>query len=136
MARRMGHRDWTIGLLATTLLAMSACAELERQETKETEQLLSAAGFKMKLADTPEKRTQLQAMKQQSVLPRDKDGTLYFLYADAKDCGCLFVGTQENYQAYERLSVQREVTIANQEARLDAEEADELNWGAWGYPGW
>jgi hypothetical protein len=117
-------------------LAFAGCASIERQEAEKTEQLLAASGFKMKLPDTPQKTAELQAMKQEKILPRTKDGTLYFLYADAKGCGCLYVGNQANYDAYQKLSVQREIAIADQEEALDAEDTAELNWGAWGYPVW
>ena len=139
MIMRWGARRLlAIGLVAGSAWALAACASIERQEAEETEKLLAAAGFKMKLPDSPEKLAQLQAMKQQKILPRDKGGTLYFLYADAKDCGCLYVGNQANYDAYQKLSVQREIAVADQEAQLDAEESEEMNWGAWGYgyPGW
>ena len=134
-ARWRAARAAVVGLMIGGALAQTACSAIERQETEETEKLLAAAGFKMKLADTPEKAAQLQAMKQQKILSREKDGTVYFLYADAKDCHFLYVVDQANYDAYQQLSVQRETAIANQEASLDNEE---MNWGAWGYgyPGW
>lgn len=132
----IAQRGLKFGLAAGLILTATACAAIDRQETEKTEQLLAAAGFKMKIPDTQQKTTDLQAMKQNRILPRTKDGTLYFLYADAKTCGCLYVGNQANYDAYQKLAVQREMAIANQEAALDAEESAELNWGAWGYPGW
>lgn len=125
-----------VGLAAGLVLAVTACASIERQEAEQTEQLLAATGFKMKLADTPQKQAELQAMKQNKILPRTKNGAVYFIYADAKGCNCLYVGDQASYDAYQRLAVQREIAVADQEAALDAEESAEMNWGAWGYPGW
>ncbi|NJO55278.1 MAG: hypothetical protein HC834_01795 [Rhodospirillales bacterium] len=121
---------------AVISLSLAACASIERQEAEQTEQLLSAAGFSLKLADSPEKLAQLRAMKQRVLLPRTKDGQTYFLYADADGCNCLYAGNEADHQAYERLAVQQEIAIANREAALDADEAAEMDWGAWGYPGW
>lgn len=40
------------------------CAYTQRQKAQQIEPMLSAAGFKMKIADTPEKLAKLQAMPQ------------------------------------------------------------------------
>jgi hypothetical protein len=58
-----------------SMMLLTGCAALEKQETRSTEQLLSAAGFDIKPADTPEKLANLQAMKQRKVVRREtKDG--------------------------------------------------------------
>ena len=136
--RRGTKRALAVGLIVGSAWAMTACSSIERQETEDTEKLLAAAGFKMKMPESPAKLAQLQAMKQEKIVRYTKDGTLYFLYADAKDCGCLYVGNQTNYDAYQKLSVQREIAIADQEATMDAEASPDMDWGAWGYgnPGW
>ena len=54
----------TIGLLGTLglILLLDGCAAMQREEGQSTENLLAAAGFKMKLADTVEKRDHLKMM--------------------------------------------------------------------------
>ena len=125
-----------IGALCGALALIGACSTIERQEAETDEGMLSAAGFDMLVVDTPEKQAQLRAMKQRTILRREKNGQLSFLYADAEFCKCLFVGTEADYQAFQRLAYKREIAIARQESALDADEAGIYDWGMWGYPGW
>ncbi len=125
-----------IGAICGALALIGACTTIERQEAGSDEDMLSAAGFDMLVADTPAKQAQVRAMKQRTFLRREKNGQLNFLYADAEFCKCLFVGTEADYQAFQRLAFRRENAIARQEAALDADEAGMYDWGMWGYPGW
>jgi hypothetical protein len=107
----------TVGGVMAMLLA--GCAAIEKQDTEGTEQLLSAAGFNIKAADTPEKLASLQRMKQHKVVRRElNNGQLRFLYADAAVCRCLYVGDEQAYQQYQKLAVQQENALMNQEAAL------------------
>ena len=109
----------TAGGVMAILLA--GCAAIEKQDTKDTEQLLSAAGFNIKLADTPEKLASLQVMKQHKVVRRElSNGQLRFLYADATVCRCLYVGDEQAYQQYQKLAVQQENALMDQQAALDS----------------
>ena len=58
-------------LLPVIVLATlgSGCAYTQRQKAQQIEPMLSAAGFKMKLADTPEKLAKLKAMPQLKLKP-------------------------------------------------------------------
>jgi hypothetical protein len=116
------------------MMLLAGCAAIEKQETRSTEQLLSAAGFDIKPADTPDKVATLQAMKQNKLVRRQtKDGRLQFLYADAAVCRCLYVGDEQAYQRYQNLAVQQQIAIADQEAELDA--SMDTPWAYdWGVP--
>ena len=105
------------GVMAILLLG---CAAIEKQDTEGTEQLLSAAGFNIKPADTPEKLASLQVMKQHKVVRRElSNGQLRFLYADAAVCRCLYVGDAQAYQQYQKLALQQEDALMDQQAALD-----------------
>jgi hypothetical protein len=111
---------------------LAGCAAIEKQDTKSTEQLLSAAGFTIRPADTPDKLASLQAMKQRKVVRREtKDGQLQFLYADAAVCRCLYVGDEQAYQQYQKLAVQQQIAFADQEAALDASLDSPWAYGWW-----
>ena len=115
------------------VMLLAGCAAIEKQETRSTEQLLSAAGFGIKPADTPDKLATLQAMKQNKLVRRQtKDGRLQFLYADAGVCRCVYVGDEQAYQRYQDLAVQQQIAIADQEAELDAsmDTPWAYDWGA------
>ncbi len=63
-------------VVAVILGLSSGCATIRRHSTLETEQMLSAAGFHMKLADTPEKLAHLQTLTQRRLVPhRQADWT-------------------------------------------------------------
>lgn len=113
-------------------IMLAGCAAIEKQDTKSTEQLLSAAGFTIRPADTPDKLASLQAMKQRKVVRREtKDGQLQFLYADAAVCRCLYVGDEQAYQQYQKLAVQQQIAFADQEAALDASLDSPWAYGWW-----
>ena len=106
------------------VLAAAGCATMQAAATRSTEELLSAAGFRMEPADTPEKLTELQTLPARQVRPRTRDGTTTYVYPDPRVCHCLYVGGEPQYQQYERLRVQRE--IANEESSAA------LRWNVWG----
>ena len=110
-------------------VAMTGCAAIEKSNATDTEQMLAASGFKMKIADTPEKLAHVKSMQQREVVTHIKDGSVYYAYADAEFCKCLYMGTEKNYQEYEKLSIQQNTAEMNQEA--------DINWGPWGgWDGW
>ena len=116
-------------LLTVVILALmlGGCATIEKDNASDTEQLLAAAGFQMKLADTPEKLANLQTLTQRKVVPHDQDGNVRYVYADAEFCECLYVGNQAAYQRYEKMAVEKNIAEMNEDAAM--------NWGMWG-PGW
>lgn len=130
--------SFSIGKLVTTALAtaiLGGCASIANENVKDIERKLSAAGFQMKLADTPEKLSHLKRMADRRLVPSSLDGQTVFVYADAESCKCVFVGSQKNYQEYERLSIQQNVVNEQQATAADLEMEQtnaEMNWGLWG----
>ena len=133
MLRRTAQ--WQLGMaLAALVVVAGGCAALRKSEVDSQEQLLSAAGFQMKLADTPQKVQHLQTLTPQKLVPHTRDGKLYYVYADAEFCKCLFVGNEPAYQKYQQLAIQQKVA----QERLNAAAMNEnaaMNWGMWG-PYW
>lgn len=126
---------WQLGMAVATLgVVASGCAAIRKSDVDTQEQLLSAAGFQMKLADTPQKVAHLQGMTSQKLVPHTKDGKLYYVYADPEFCKCLFVGNEPAYQKYQQLALQQKLS----QERLNAAAMNEnaaMNWGMWG-PFW
>ena len=79
-------------VVAVVIGLSSGCTTIRQYSTLETEQILSAAGFHMRLADTPEKLAHLRT----------------YAYADPEVCRCLYAGTQAQYQAYQQLALQKQ----------------------------
>jgi hypothetical protein len=133
----MRRRTWwwpIAATLAAVVILGSGCAAIRKSEVETQEQLLSAAGFQMKLADTPQKLAHLQEMTRQKLVPHTKDGKLYYAYADPEVCKCLFVGDEPAYQKYQQLAIQQKVAQERVNAAAMNENAA-MNWGLWG-PFW
>ena len=111
---------------------LSSCAMMEAQQAKDTEQLLAAAGFKMKLADTPTKLAHLKTLTQHKIVPHEKDGTVYYIYADATTCQCFYWGQDQSYRNFMQLQEQQNIA---DEDRMTAEmnEQEYLDWNMMGY---
>ena len=107
---------------AFALVTLSACAGVQQRETISLEHSLSASGFQMRLADTPEKLAKLQELPQRKILTQDHNGQPMFLYADAEDCKCLYAGTQRAYDEFQTLVAQQDEAneIAEAQALLPA----------------
>ena len=123
-----------LGILSFGSLLYS-CAAIETQSVEDKEQMLAAAGFTMKIADTPAKLAHLQQQVQHKITAYTKNGETYFVYADATDCKCLYVGDNSGYTKFQALQVQQNIAS---EQRMTAEmnQDAEMDWGMWGPGPW
>ena len=112
--------------LSGLMLAVAGCQAIESEEAEDTEQLLAAAGFHMKEASTPEQLANLQAMTQRTIVLQEQNGQTRYVYADAEDCKCVYVGNERNYDEYQRLSLREEIAEDNLDASMDWDM-----WGPW-----
>ena len=117
---------------ATFTVALVGCAAMQKDNTQTTEQTLSAAGFQMKLADTPAKLAQLQGLPQRKLVPQQQNGAIRYVYVDAQYCQCVYAGTETNYQEYQKLALQRQIALEE----VSAAQMDTMDWGMWGPWGW
>jgi hypothetical protein len=109
---------------AAFALALIGCQAIENEEAQNTEQLLSASGFHMRRATTPEQVANIEAMTQRKIVIHQQNGEPRYVYADAEDCRCVYVGDEENYDEFQKLSVRQEIAEDNADAAMD--------WGVWG----
>ena len=120
--------------LALTLLvgvALGGCAMIERDEAEDTEQLLAAAGFTLRPADTAEKLADLEQLQQHKLVRHDRGGEVTYVYADAAVCKCLYTGDQQNYDQFKNLQVQQNIAEEEEMAASENEQAS-MNWEVWG----
>lgn len=111
--------------------ALAGCAAIERHEAEQTEQLLSAAGFQMRPADTSAKLADVERLHQHKLVRHERDGETTYVYADADGCKCLYTGNQASYDEFQKLQAQE--NIAQQEmmaAEMNQQAA--MNWEMWG----
>jgi hypothetical protein len=123
--------------LCLAVAACSAMKETPAQRAQRIEPMLSAAGFEMKPADSPDKLTHLQSMTPLKVRYAAKDGKFAYWFADPDYCRCIFTGDSAAYQRYQGLKLQsRMEQRANETAMMneDAAEQEQLDWVAWPGP--
>lgn len=123
---------WMALCLALTLTgSLGACAAIQKSEARSTEDLLSAAGFRQVPASTPERVNALKTMKPRTITTVTKNGKTFWVYPDPTNCNCLFAGTQEQYNEYKRLAVEKQIADENLAASEAAQDAA-MDWGMWG----
>ena len=119
----MSHRT-VVFCSALALLASSGCAMIGRSDAMDTERLLAASGFRMQLADTSARMAHVEALPQRKLTPVPHGSENRFVYADATYCKCMYVGTEEAFDRFQKLSTRQEIA--------EEQEAASLDWGAWG----
>jgi len=86
------------GLALGGLLAVDAAAQ--DPPTYRRDRLLEQAGFVMRSADTPQKVARMTLLPPLQFVSRQSRNGHYYLYADPKLCGCVFVGNQQAMDNY------------------------------------
>jgi hypothetical protein len=119
-------------VFAAALATLSGCATIRRHEAASTEQLLAAAGFQIRPADSAERVSDLSTMPPLKIVERRQDSDVKYTFADPYRCRCVYVGGPKEYSDYQRLVTEKQIA----EERLWAEE-NAMNWGLWGpWYGW
>jgi hypothetical protein len=121
-------RKTTIFCALALTVGVAACASMEAQQTQDQ---LAAAQFTRKQADTPAKLAKLKSLPQYKVTVVVKNGKNYYIYADATQCQCLYVGTETNYQQYQQIRIAQNIVDEQQAAAAMNQEAA-MDWDAWG----
>ena len=124
----MKLRKGRILLALTTAIAVGGCAATRRHDARLTGDLLVAAGFKAKPADSPQRAQNLRAMPPLKILSQSKNGHTVYHYADPYSCNCLYVGDEQAYAKYRTLAQQKQ----RADERLEAEEDASMEWDLWG----
>ena len=117
-----------IGLMLA--LASAGCIKSPDQKAIDTERLLAASGFKMRLADTPEKLTMIKELTQRQIVAHRSEGKLLWVYVDAEHCQCVYAGSEEAYRRYQNLALQKKMAAEDQRA-ADRNQPREMDWGGW-----
>ena len=128
----MFRRNPVLALVAACAL-LSACAT-PQQIVQNREDLLAAAGFTIRPANTPQRQDLLRTLPPNRFVQRVRGDRVIYLYADPLVCACLYIGDQAAYGRYRQEVFQRR--IANDQllaAQMNQNAAWE--WGPWG-PGW
>jgi hypothetical protein len=129
----LSQRGKSVAIIALTIGAavfMSAC-QTQSQIVSQHEDSLAAAGFIVKPANTPERQQMLNRLPPHTFVQRVNGDVVHYVYADPLVCGCLYVGTQQAYNAYKLH--QQQQNLADEQAMTAQSYSDPAwAWGAWG----
>ena len=98
--------------------------------TQQTENLLSAAGFRIVIATTPKQQQHLKTLRPYKVMRVQRNGKTHYVYADPAH-NLIYVGGLFQYDQYRDLRLAKNMAAEDlQDARLNAEA--EMGWQVWG----
>ncbi len=122
----------TLHLAAPALAAclLTAACATPQQRAEDRENLLTAAGFTARPANTPERVASLRGLPANKVVQRVRSGTVRYVYADPLVCGCLYVGDQAAYGRYQQEVFQRR--LADEQAMTAQMNQMSFDEGPWG----
>lgn len=116
-------KSFTLPLVLAALV-LSGCSSGQNKET-----LLSAAGFRTIVPTTTKQIAKVKSLPQLSVLPINKKGQTYFIFADASR-NMLLIGNQKQYTQYQQYALQYKIQQDQVEAA--SLNADASEWGGYG----
>lgn len=128
VSKPKGLRPTLWAALAASL-ALSACATMG--ETESREQMMAAAQFQRRQADTPAKLAKLQALPQRNFVVKVRNKQNLYLFADAAGCNCLYVGTETAYQNYRQMRLAKQLADEQMAAAV-IQQQTEMDWDMWG----
>jgi hypothetical protein len=117
---------------ANAVLLLGACAS-PSAVIGQHEDMLAAAGFTLRPADTPDRVASLKGLPPHKFVSNVRNGRVTYIYADPTICGCLYVGDQAAYGRYQKMVFDKKIADERQmAAQLDENAA--MNWslGPWG----
>ena len=120
----------TISIIA--LLALVAGCATTATFPQDKANMLVAAGFKTVTPKTAAQQQKLQQLQTGQVATINRQGRTYYIVADPHQ-NLVYVGGPAEYQAYQQMRAQRQLTQENlQTAEMYQDAA--MQWGGWG--GW
>jgi hypothetical protein len=100
--------------------------------TQSTENLLSAAGFRTIVANTPQRQQHLKTLPPNKVVLAQRNEKNYYVYADPAHYQ-IFVGNPSQYQQYQQLRLAR--NLAQEQLATAAPQLtmnpEWVMWGPW-----
>ena len=123
MKTDIGPKTVVASIVVILILSMVACASTRTSKKVNIEKLLTAAGFKKGVADTPEKLAQLKKFPQRKIVSYEESDKIFYIYADVQNCNCAYAGSEEAYKEYQKLSHEKQLI---EQDRREAERNQQL----------
>ncbi|HXC91238.1 MAG TPA: hypothetical protein VNV18_13835 [Stellaceae bacterium] len=112
-------------------LALAGCVT-PQQEAAQKEDLLAAAGFQVRPADSPHRVAAMKLLPPNKFVTKVVNGNPVYLYADPLDCNCVYFGNQQNWDTYKQEMFAKQ--LANEAQMTAIMNQDNWDFGPWGYP--
>jgi hypothetical protein len=116
-------------------MVLAGCALFQpnpQQQADDKESMLSAAGFRMLPAQTPDKLAHIESLAQLKVKYfTDKEGALRYWMADSKFCRCVYMGNESAYQKYKQMEFQAKLANEQHESselQMEAAQQEQLDF--------
>ncbi|HYZ42850.1 MAG TPA: hypothetical protein VE687_19815 [Stellaceae bacterium] len=116
--------------IASLLLGVAGCAT-PQQQVAQKEDLLAAAGFQIRVADSPHRIAAMKSLPPNKFVTRVRNGQPVYQYADPLVCRCVYFGTQQNWDAYRQEMFQQQ--LANEAQMTAIMDQESWDWGPWGW---
>ena len=126
-----------IATAALATLYLTACATTPQRISRK-EDLLSAAGFTVKPANTSAREAELRKLPPNEFVTKVKGDRVEYVYADPVQCNCLYIGDQHAYGRFRRMMFQKRLATRREMSAMmygPGWDWDGWNWGPWG-DGW
>ncbi len=124
----MSIRSSHVAFSAVLGLGILAAGCAGPRPVPQKEALLTSAGFERREADTPKRQAMMDRLPPNKIIQRHHKGDTVYVYANPAGCRCLYIGSRDAFERYERTVHGQEPVYANDDATWD--------WGAWGMSGW
>jgi hypothetical protein len=123
----------TVVLAIAVLAGLTACETLPQTPvyTAQVGDNLMAAGFAVKVANTPAQVAMLARLPQHRFVSRIKGDVVRYAFADSTLCGCLYLGTQDALDRFRANRIAQQIYDQQQLAAVAFSDAL-WDWGAWG----
>jgi len=119
--------------VAAASTALASC-ETTAERIGSKEDLLAAAGFTVRLANTSQRETELKQLPPNKFVLKTKDDRVSYVYADPVVCNCLYIGDQHAYGAFKQELFSRQLADEQQMTALTYQ--DSWNWDEGGWDDW
>ena len=113
------------------VLAIAGCATPASQVAQKGD-MLATAGFQVRVADSPHRVDQMKRLPPNKFVSRIRNGQKVYLFADPSGCNCVYLGAQQNWDAYQQQLAARQMAKEQEEISA-AESQAEWDFGAWGW---
>lgn len=90
-----------VSAIVAAVIVFDTAATAQQRATPQPNNLFTASGFEVRVANTPERAAQLKKLPPNKLVTRERDGKTYYVYADPAGCNCAYVGTPEAYALYQ-----------------------------------